>query len=61
MLSSLAGNTTWLTRVERVYLTEKPCARHCTISCVQQISYIDHWRSPQTRPTTPSSHSNFQT
>src|SRR5580700_9281882 len=39
--------------VEREYLTEKSCAPHCTVSCVHQISYIDHWRSPQTRQTTP--------
>ena len=27
----------------------KTCAPNCTISCVHQISYIDHWRAPQTR------------
>jgi MoaA/NifB/PqqE/SkfB family radical SAM enzyme len=39
--------------VKREYLTEKTCAPNCTVSCVHQISYIDHWRSPQTRQTTP--------
>jgi MoaA/NifB/PqqE/SkfB family radical SAM enzyme len=37
----------------REYLTEKTCAPNCTISCVHQISYIDHWRSPQTRQMSP--------
>ena len=39
--------------LEREFLTEKTCAPHCTISCVHQISYIAHWRAPQTRVTTP--------
>jgi MoaA/NifB/PqqE/SkfB family radical SAM enzyme len=39
--------------LQREYLTEKTCAPNCTVSCVHQISYIDHWRSPQTRQTTP--------
>ncbi|HEY3926833.1 MAG TPA: radical SAM protein [Candidatus Koribacter sp.] len=34
--------------VKREFLTEKSCAPHCTVSCVHQISYIDHWRAPQT-------------
>ncbi len=33
--------------VKREFLTEKSCAPHCTVSCVHQISYIDHWRAPQ--------------
>ncbi len=37
----------------REYLTEKTCAPNCTISCVHQISHIDHWRSPQTSRTSP--------
>ncbi len=32
----------------REFYTRKPCAPRCTISCVQQTSYIDHWRAPQT-------------
>ena len=49
--------------VQREYLTEKGCAPHCTVSCVHQISYIDHWRSPQTKqtPTSPSQLVNIQT
>ena len=39
--------------LEREFITEKTCAPHCTISCVHQISYIDHWRAPQTRVTSP--------
>lgn len=39
--------------LEREFVTEKTCAPHCTISCVHQISYIDHWRAPQTRVTSP--------
>jgi MoaA/NifB/PqqE/SkfB family radical SAM enzyme len=39
--------------IEREYVTEKSCAPNCTVSCVHQISYIDHWRSPQRRPTSP--------
>jgi MoaA/NifB/PqqE/SkfB family radical SAM enzyme len=33
--------------VRREFYTEKGCAPHCTVSCVHQISYIDHWRAPQ--------------
>ena len=33
--------------VKREYNTRKPCTAHCTVSCVQQTSYIDHWRHPQ--------------
>ncbi len=39
--------------LKREFLTEKSCAPHCTVSCVHQISYIDHWRAPQTTSTTP--------
>jgi hypothetical protein len=31
------------------------------VSCVHQISYIDHWRSPQTRQTTPGQLVKIQT
>jgi MoaA/NifB/PqqE/SkfB family radical SAM enzyme len=34
--------------IRREFLTEKGCAPHCTVSCVHQVSYIDHWRAPQT-------------
>jgi MoaA/NifB/PqqE/SkfB family radical SAM enzyme len=36
--------------VKREFVTAKGCAPNCTISCVHQVSYIDHWRSPQTIP-----------
>jgi MoaA/NifB/PqqE/SkfB family radical SAM enzyme len=46
--------------VEREFLTEKGCAPNCTISCVHQVSYIDHWRAPQTSHISPGTgaHSN---
>lgn len=34
--------------VNREFLTEKACAPYCTVSCVHQTSYLDHWRAPQT-------------
>jgi MoaA/NifB/PqqE/SkfB family radical SAM enzyme len=34
--------------LRREFLTEKGCAPHCTVSCVHQVSYMDHWRAPQT-------------
>jgi MoaA/NifB/PqqE/SkfB family radical SAM enzyme len=33
--------------LRREYNTEKPCAPLCTVSCVQQVSMLDNWRSPQ--------------
>jgi MoaA/NifB/PqqE/SkfB family radical SAM enzyme len=39
--------------VQREFLTEKSCAPNCTISCVHQVSYIDHWRAPQKTHVTP--------
>ena len=39
--------------VKREFVTEKSCAPNCTISCVHQVSYIDHWRAPQTSFTSP--------
>jgi hypothetical protein len=47
----LSGYTT--ADVKREFLTEKSCAPNCTISCVHQVSYIDHWRAPQTSHVTP--------
>jgi hypothetical protein len=47
--------------LDREFLSEKSCAPNCTVSCVHQISYIDHWRAPQDRqagtslPATPAS------
>ena len=40
----------------REFLSEKSCAPNCTVSCVHQISYIDHWRAPQTSRSTPGGH-----
>jgi MoaA/NifB/PqqE/SkfB family radical SAM enzyme len=37
----------------REFTHAKSCAPHCTISCVHQISYIDHWRAPQTSGNAP--------
>jgi MoaA/NifB/PqqE/SkfB family radical SAM enzyme len=39
--------------VKREFLTAKGCAPNCTIGCVHRISYIDHWRAPQTRTVSP--------
>jgi MoaA/NifB/PqqE/SkfB family radical SAM enzyme len=41
--------------IRREFRTPKSCAPHCTVSCVHQVSYIDHWRAPQTlqAPATP--------
>ena len=36
--------------IRREFVTEKFCAPHCTVSCVHQVSYIDHWRAPQQPP-----------
>jgi len=40
--------------VHREFYSRKPCAAHCTVSCVQQTSYIDHWRAPQHLDALPS-------
>ncbi len=34
--------------IRREYLTEKPCAPYCTVSCVHYVSYFDFFRGPQT-------------
>ncbi len=34
--------------IRREYLTQKPCAPNCTISCVHSSSMADFWRAPQT-------------
>src|SRR6201747_1502201 len=41
--------------VKREFLTEKGCSPGCTISCVHQVSYIDHWRAPQSDTINPGS------
>jgi MoaA/NifB/PqqE/SkfB family radical SAM enzyme len=35
--------------IDREFYNEKPCARLCTIACVQQVALIDNWRAPQLR------------
>ncbi len=39
--------------LKREFLTAKSCSPNCTIGCVHRISYIDHWRAPQTRTISP--------
>jgi len=39
--------------VKREFLTAKSCAPNCTVGCVHRISYIDHWRAPQTNTISP--------
>ncbi len=39
--------------VKREYRTAKSCSPNCTISCVHQISYIDHWRGAQSEMISP--------
>jgi MoaA/NifB/PqqE/SkfB family radical SAM enzyme len=34
--------------LRREYLTSKPCAPFCTVSCVQQVAVLDNWRGVQT-------------
>jgi MoaA/NifB/PqqE/SkfB family radical SAM enzyme len=41
--------------IKREFTHAKSCAPHCTVSCVHQISYIDHWRAPQTTRSSPGS------
>jgi hypothetical protein len=42
--------------VKREFLTAKSCSPNCTIGCVHRISYIDHWRAPQTSTISPGGH-----
>jgi MoaA/NifB/PqqE/SkfB family radical SAM enzyme len=34
--------------IRREYLSEKPCAPYCTVSCVHYVSYFDFFRGTQT-------------
>jgi MoaA/NifB/PqqE/SkfB family radical SAM enzyme len=36
-----------LADIRRAYVTEKPCAPMCTVSCAHQTAYMDWWRGPQ--------------
>jgi MoaA/NifB/PqqE/SkfB family radical SAM enzyme len=40
-----------LRHIRRAFLAEKSCAPNCTLSCVHQVSYVDFWRAPQSRPS----------
>jgi hypothetical protein len=33
--------------MEREFYNEKPCAKYCTVACVQQVAMADNWRAPQ--------------
>jgi MoaA/NifB/PqqE/SkfB family radical SAM enzyme len=46
--------------VKREFLTAKTCSPNCTIGCVHKISYIDHWRAPQTSTVSPGISSGGQ-
>jgi MoaA/NifB/PqqE/SkfB family radical SAM enzyme len=46
--------------VKREFVTAKACAPNCTVSCVHQISYIDHWRAPQTSMIAPGGHAGAE-
>ena len=39
--------------LKREFLPAKDCSPNCTIGCVHRISYIDHWRAPQTSTISP--------
>jgi hypothetical protein len=45
--------------IRREFYTEKPCAKMCTIACVQQVAMMDNWRAPQ-RPPDPTSKNERQ-
>ncbi len=47
--------------LKREFTTAKSCAPNCTVGCVHRISYIDHWRAPQTRTVAPGGLSWWQT
>ena len=40
--------------LRREFYTQKGCAPHCTVSCVQQVAMIDNWRAPQTLKPIPA-------
>ena len=45
--------------IKREFYSEKPCAKFCTIACVQQIAYFDNWRAPQKSENRPSLEGEF--
>ncbi|HEY7269833.1 MAG TPA: radical SAM protein [Dehalococcoidia bacterium] len=40
--------------LRREYDTAKGCAPYCTLNCVQQVAFLDSWRSPQTARSAPA-------
>src|SRR6201996_2316675 len=46
--------------VKREFLTEKSWAPSSMTGCVHQVSYIDHWRAPQTSSVTPGASGNSE-
>jgi MoaA/NifB/PqqE/SkfB family radical SAM enzyme len=45
--------------IKREFYAEKPCAKMCTIACVQQVAMMDNWRAPQ-RPSDPTAKNERQ-
>jgi MoaA/NifB/PqqE/SkfB family radical SAM enzyme len=45
--------------IKRGFYMEKPCAKMCTIACVQQVAMMDNWRAPQ-RPSDPTAKNERQ-
>ena len=43
-----------LEHIKREFNTEKPCAKYCTIACVQQVAMMDNWRAPQQSTELPT-------
>ena len=35
--------------IRREFYAEKPCAKMCTIACVQQVAMMDNWRALSAR------------
>jgi MoaA/NifB/PqqE/SkfB family radical SAM enzyme len=46
-----------LEHIAREFNNEKPCAKYCTIACVQQVAMMDNWRSPQQSSEEPEAFS----
>jgi MoaA/NifB/PqqE/SkfB family radical SAM enzyme len=40
-------------RLRLEFDTRKPCAPYCTVNCVQQVAFLDRWRSPQREAALP--------
>jgi len=53
-LSRCAAGPVHHADVKREFLTAKSCSPNCHIGCVHKISYIDHWRAPQTSTVSPA-------